>query len=72
MPLVAESALDVKSDFPIFQRRFDGRELVYLDSGATSQKPRSVIQALSDHLANRNANVRRGVLRARARGRWRI
>jgi cysteine desulfurase / selenocysteine lyase len=61
MPLVAESTLDVKNDFPIFQRRFDGRELVYLDSGSTSQKPRSVIEALSDHLANHNANVHRGV-----------
>ncbi len=32
--------LDVRDDFPIFAREFDGRPLIYLDSGATSQKPR--------------------------------
>jgi cysteine desulfurase/selenocysteine lyase len=61
MPPVAERALAVKADFPIFTRRFNGRELVYLDSAATSQKPRSVIDAVADHLANHNANVHRGV-----------
>jgi cysteine desulfurase/selenocysteine lyase len=64
MPPVAESALGVKSDFPIFSRRFDergGRALIYLDSGATSQKPQVVIEALADHLRNHNANVHRGV-----------
>jgi cysteine desulfurase/selenocysteine lyase len=61
MPPVAESALGVKSDFPIFSRRFDGRELIYLDSGATSQKPEVVIQAVADHLREHNANVHRGV-----------
>ena len=39
MPPVAESALEVKADFPIFARRFGARELIYLDSGATAQKP---------------------------------
>jgi cysteine desulfurase/selenocysteine lyase len=61
MPPVAESALGVKSDFPIFSRRFDGRPLIYLDSGATSQKPEVVIQALANHLSEHNANVHRGV-----------
>jgi cysteine desulfurase/selenocysteine lyase len=61
MPPVAESSLDVKADFPIFQRRFDGRPLIYLDSAATSQKPEAVISALADHLRNHNANVHRGV-----------
>jgi cysteine desulfurase/selenocysteine lyase len=64
MPPVAEGALGVKSDFPIFSRRFDergGRALIYLDSGATSQKPQVVIEALADHLRNHNANVHRGV-----------
>jgi cysteine desulfurase/selenocysteine lyase len=61
MPPVAESSLDVKADFPIFSRRFDGRELVYLDSAATSQKPDVVIEAVADHLRNHNANVHRGV-----------
>ncbi len=51
----------MKADFPIFARRPGGRELIYLDSAATSQKPQSVIDALADHLANHNANVHRGV-----------
>jgi cysteine desulfurase/selenocysteine lyase len=55
------TSLDVKADFPIFARRFDGRELIYLDSGATSQKPAVVIDALAEHLRSHNANVHRGV-----------
>jgi cysteine desulfurase/selenocysteine lyase len=61
MPPVVESALDVKGDFPIFARQFDGRPLIYLDSGATSQKPAVVIEAVANHLRNHNANVHRGV-----------
>jgi cysteine desulfurase / selenocysteine lyase len=61
MPPVAESTLGVKADFPIFERRFAGRELIYLDSGATAQKPRVVIDAQAGHLRNHNANVHRGV-----------
>jgi cysteine desulfurase / selenocysteine lyase len=61
MPPVAESALAVKADFPIFARRFGGRELIYLDSGATSQKPQAVIEAQAEHLRRHNANVHRGV-----------
>jgi cysteine desulfurase / selenocysteine lyase len=61
MPPVVESTLGVKADFPIFARRFHGRELVYLDSGATSQKPQVVIDALADHLSSHNANIHRGV-----------
>src|ERR1700681_2495026 len=66
MPPVAESSLAVKADFPVFARRFDGRELVYLDSGATSQKPAVVIAAGAEHLRNHNASVRRGVSRLAA------
>jgi|SRR4051794_10212743 len=61
MPSVAESRLSVRADFPIFERRFGDRPLVYLDSGATSQKPRAVIDALAGHLAEHNANIHRGV-----------
>jgi cysteine desulfurase/selenocysteine lyase len=57
----AAAGLDVKRDFPILARVLDGRPLVYLDSGATSQKPRVVIDALSCYLEQRNANVHRGV-----------
>jgi cysteine desulfurase/selenocysteine lyase len=61
MPPVAESSLAVKADFPIFTRRFGARELIYLDSGATSQKPQAVIDAQAEHLRSHNANVHRGV-----------
>jgi cysteine desulfurase / selenocysteine lyase len=61
MPPVAESALHVWADFPIFARRPNGHPLIYLDSGATSQKPQVVIDSLADHLARENANVHRGV-----------
>jgi cysteine desulfurase / selenocysteine lyase len=53
--------LDVKADFPILARRFDGRPLIYLDSAATSQKPRCVIDAVCAFLSEHNANVHRGV-----------
>jgi cysteine desulfurase / selenocysteine lyase len=61
MPRVAEHPLAVRADFPIFQRTFGSRPLVYLDSAATSQKPQAVIDAVADHLAAHNANVHRGV-----------
>ncbi|HEV2973657.1 MAG TPA: SufS family cysteine desulfurase [Solirubrobacteraceae bacterium] len=61
MPSVAENTLGVRADFPIFARRFGERELIYLDSGATSQKPQVVIDAQAEHLRSHNANVHRGV-----------
>jgi cysteine desulfurase/selenocysteine lyase len=61
MPSVAESRVSVRADFPILERRFGGVPLIYLDSGATSQKPRVVIEALATHLAEHNANIHRGV-----------
>ena len=52
----------VRKDFPIFERRVHGdKALVYLDSGATSQKPRAVIDAMSRYYELHNANVHRGV-----------
>lgn len=51
----------VRADFPIFQRTFGGRPLIYLDSGASSQKPNVVIDAQAEHLRSHNANVHRGV-----------
>jgi cysteine desulfurase/selenocysteine lyase len=51
----------VRQDFPIFERTIrDGKKLVYLDSGATSQKPLSVIKAESDFYKFHNAAVHRG------------
>jgi cysteine desulfurase / selenocysteine lyase len=55
------ATFNVRRDFPIFSREFDGRPLIYLDSGATSQKPAVVIDAISSYLSERNANVHRGV-----------
>jgi cysteine desulfurase/selenocysteine lyase len=51
----------VRADFPIFERDFNGRRLAYLDSAATSLKPRVVIDAVSDYLSRYSANVHRGV-----------
>jgi cysteine desulfurase/selenocysteine lyase len=50
----------VRDDFPILSRTMNGKRLVYLDNAATTQKPRSVIQALVDYYSNYNANVHRG------------
>ena len=51
----------IRADFPILGERVQGRPLVYLDNGATAQKPRAVIDALSQYYATQNANVHRGV-----------
>ncbi len=51
----------IRQDFPIFRREVHGKKLVYLDSAATSQKPDSVLGAVSDYYRNSNANVHRGV-----------
>lgn len=53
--------LDCAADFPILQRPLRGRRLVYLDNGATTQKPACVIQAEMDFYAQSNANIHRGV-----------
>lgn len=52
---------EVRKDFPILSREVDGKPLVYLDNAATSQKPESVINAVSDYYSNYNANIHRGV-----------
>ncbi len=60
----ARANLDVASiraDFPILERTVGGKPLVYLDSAATSQKPRQVIAAVEDFYANHNANAHRGL-----------
>jgi len=52
----------VRADFPILGRQLaDGRPLVYLDSANTSQKPQAVIDAVSEHYAQHNANVARAM-----------
>ncbi len=62
-PASAAPALDVarlRADFPILGEHVNGRPLVYLDSAATSQKPRQVLQAEYDFLTHANAAVHRG------------
>ncbi|MDW3217866.1 MAG: SufS family cysteine desulfurase [Acidimicrobiales bacterium] len=51
---------DIKDDFPVLRQEFHGSRLVYLDSGNTSQKPQSVIDAMADYYETTNANVHRG------------
>src|SRR5437667_5114594 len=52
----------VRKDFPIFERRVHGdKPLVYLDSANTSQKPRRVLDALTDFYEHHNANIHRAV-----------
>ncbi len=50
----------VKKDFPILKREVNGKSLVYLDSGATSQKPKQVLDSERDYYEQHNANVHRG------------
>lgn len=52
---------EIRQDFPILQRDVYGRPLVYLDNAATTQKPRSVVEAISNEYFSTNANVHRGV-----------
>jgi cysteine desulfurase/selenocysteine lyase len=54
---------NIRRDFPILDRRIDGKKLVYLDNAATSQKPRPVLDALTEHYEEHNANIHRGVHR---------
>ena len=51
----------VRADFPILAQRPHGKKLVYLDSAATTQKPRQVIEALTEYYSGYNANIHRGI-----------
>ncbi|MDH3892120.1 MAG: cysteine desulfurase [candidate division Zixibacteria bacterium] len=51
----------IKADFPILEEKINDRRLVYLDSAATSQKPRVVINAVLDYYRRKNANIHRGI-----------
>ena len=50
----------VRADFPVLQREVRGRPLTFLDSGASSQKPRQVVEAMSDYYYRHHSNVHRG------------
>jgi cysteine desulfurase/selenocysteine lyase len=51
----------VRKDFPILKRKVHGHDLVFLDSGATSQKPESVLRTMDEFYRKTNANIHRGV-----------
>lgn len=51
----------IRADFPILSRTVYGKPLVYLDNGATTQKPRAVVDAITEEYYSVNANVHRGV-----------
>lgn len=51
----------IREDFPILQREVYGKPLIYLDNGATTQKPRCVVDAITEEYYSVNANVHRGV-----------
>ena len=51
---------DIKKDFPIFERKINNLPMTYLDSGATSQKPKQVLEAMNNVYTYSNANVHRG------------
>ncbi len=51
----------IKKDFPLLKEKVYGKEIVYLDSAATSQKPKKVINAISDYYNRYNSNVHRGI-----------
>ena len=51
----------IRADFPLLQREVNGKPLVYLDNGATTQKPKQVIDAITNYYVDMNANVHRGV-----------
>ena len=59
---------EIKKDFPVLNQKVNGHDLVWLDNGATTQKPLQVIDKISDYYKNYNSNIHRGAhtLAARA------
>ncbi|MEK6949554.1 MAG: aminotransferase class V-fold PLP-dependent enzyme, partial [Nanoarchaeota archaeon] len=51
----------LRKDFPILSVKVHGKPLIYLDNAATSQKPKSVIDAVKDYYENYNANIHRSI-----------
>ncbi len=61
MPVLTFDVARVREDFPILERLIRGKPLVYLDSAATTQKPRAVLDTLARFYDHSNANIHRGV-----------
>jgi len=51
----------IREDFPILERKVNGKPLVYFDNAATSQKPNYVLNTMDDYYRTKNANIHRGV-----------
>ena len=51
----------VRTDFPILEEKVYGKPLVYLDNGATTQRPRQVIEKMTEYYLRYNSNVHRGI-----------
>lgn len=51
----------MREQFPIFNRKINGKDLIYLDNAATTQKPQAVIDAITDFYSQSNANIHRGI-----------
>ena len=51
----------IRQDFPILQREVYGKPLIYFDNGATTQKPRCMVESITEQYYSVNANVHRGV-----------
>lgn len=62
------NSTEIRKDFPVLSQQVNGHPLVWFDNGATTQKPRQVIEAISNYYTNYNSNIHRGAhtLAARA------
>ncbi len=59
--LTETELLEIRNQFPVLTRLVHGKPLVYLDNGATTQKPQCVIDSIRDYYSRYNANIHRGV-----------
>jgi len=55
------NSYEIRNDFPIFKKKINGKDLVYLDNASTTQKPYSVIDSITDFYTNYNSNIHRAV-----------
>ena len=55
------NSYELRNDFPIFKKKINGKDLVYLDNASTTQKPYSVINLITDFYSNYNSNIHRAV-----------
>jgi len=60
-PFTEQQLADIRNQFPILERKVNGKQLVYFDNAATTQKPQSVITALDNYYKGYNANIHRGI-----------